>query len=190
MQQKAKLTSDQLQDLFPQYGQIKDDALRSAVVEVWNELWQQSDYHDLNDVPVSLKITYPQIRHTQAVLEMAILVAGVASKVHGTEIDLDILIAGALLMDVSKFAEYRPEPDSGNWRTQVGALLPHGTVAASLSLAKGLPLEVIHIILSHSPNGGKAPATVEAQMLDWLDQLDLNALGANLWTRNVIHLQP
>lgn len=190
MPQKNELTSDQLQIVFPQLALIEDDVLRSGVVEIWDELWQQSDYDDLTDVPVSLKVSYPQIKHTQAVVEMAISAAGVVSKVHGTEINLDTLIAGALLMDVSKFAEYRPGIESGNERTRTGSLLPHGTVSAALALAKGLPLEVVHIILAHSPNGGKTPATIEAQMLDWLDQLDLNALGANLWTRNVIHLQP
>lgn len=190
MDKKDKITSSEFQALFPQYALIKDEMLQAAIIEIWDELWTQSGYSDLLDVPVSLKVAYPQLKHTQAVAEMAVAVAAIVSNVHGTVIDLDTLIAGALLMDVSKFTEYRPGIEAVNERTPIGILLPHGMVSASLSLEKRLPLEVIHIILAHSPNGGKAPVTVEAQILDWLDQLDLNALGANLWTRRVVHLQP
>ncbi|MBX3087714.1 MAG: HD domain-containing protein [Cryobacterium sp.] len=189
MVEKEELTRSRIADLFPELELIKDEQLKEAVVGVWNELWQQSDFTDLLEVPVSLKIDYPQLKHTQAVARMAVSLAGIVAAIHGTEIDLDVLIAGALLMDVSKLVEYKPADSAKYARTAVGALLPHGTISASLLLGKRVPMEVVHIVLAHSPNGGKEPQTVEAQMLDRLDQLDLNAFGVNPWKRTVMHFQ-
>ncbi len=189
MASKQRLDDVALRVLFPEIELIDELGLRAAVAEIWAELWEQSEYSDLLDVPVSLKCDYSQVKHTQAVTRMALHVADVSAEVHGTVVDRDMLVAGSLLMDVSKVVEYRPGA-GGNERTQLGALLPHGTATANLSLAKGIPLGVVHIVLAHSPNGGKAPSTMEAHILDWLDQLDLNAFGADLWKRHVIHFQP
>jgi hypothetical protein len=186
---KTTLTADTVARLVPEIAMISDPALRDAVVAIWLQLWERSEYEQLEQVPVSLKIPYPQLRHTQAVIRMALAVADVAADVHGTVVNRDVLIAGAMLMDVSKLVEYRPGADD-NERTPLGNLLPHGTATATLALDAGLPLEAVHIVMAHSPNGGKAPATVEAHLLDWLDQLDIDMFGTNLWKRHVIHLQP
>lgn len=185
----SELSAQHLAELVPEIARISDAELRAAVTTIWQQLWEQSEYTELEQVPVSLKVPYPQLRHTQAVARMALAVADVAESVHGATIDRDVLLAGALLMDISKVVEYRPGAD-GNERTPLGDLLPHGTATARLALEAGLPLEVVHIVLAHSPNGGKAPATTEAHILDWLDQLDLDTFGAHLWKRHVVHLQP
>ncbi len=189
MAAKQELDGRVLRELFPELDLIGDEGLRAGVEQIYLELWELSDYERVEDVPVMQKAPYPQLKHTQAVLKIALAAAEVAEQVHGTTVDRDVLIAGALLMDVSKFVEYRPGA-AGHERTELGALLPHGTATANIALRLGLPLEVSHIVLAHSPNGGKAPATVEAHILDWLDQLDLDTFGAHLWARKVIHLQP
>jgi 23S rRNA maturation-related 3'-5' exoribonuclease YhaM len=184
----TRMTVQRLHELIPEFGLIGDVQLRKIVERIWQQLWERSDYDDIEQVPVSLTVPYPQLRHTQAVVRMALAVADIAAEVHGTKVDRDVLIAGALLMDISKVVEYRPGRD-GNERTPLGDRLPHGTATASLALEAELPLDVIHIVLAHSPNGGKHPSTVEAHILDWLDQLDLNNFGADLWKRHVVHLQ-
>lgn len=189
MAQKPELEPAELRHHFPEIDLIADPALRRGVEEIWAELWRQSEYARLEDVPVSLTVPYSQLKHTQAVVRMSLAVADITRAVHGTVVDRDVLVAAALLMDASKLVEYRPGSD-GNERTIIGSRLPHGTSTASLALARGLPVDVVHVVLAHSPNGGKSPATVEAHILDWLDQLDLNAFGADLWSRQVVHLQP
>ena len=104
-------------------------------------------------------------------------------------IDRDVLIAGALLMDVSKLVETRPGKD-GPERTEIGTSLPHAIYSAHLALQLGVPLSVVHIITAHSPNGGKAPVTLECQILDWIDQADISAAGFQIWSRRVDHFQP
>lgn len=176
--------------IFPELDEIRDAALRRAVVAVWDRLWAMSEYERLEDVPVSVKITYPHIRHAQAIVKVALAAARIWEEVHGTTFDRDHLIAGALLMDVSKLVETRRRPDGGDEATDIGKAVPHAWYAAHLALELGVPLPVVHIITVHSPNSGKAPATREAMLLDRIDQADINAFGWDIWTRRVIHYQP
>lgn len=179
-----------LEALFPELALVSDAGLRDAIVAVWQRLWQESLHDRLEDVPVSTKIAYPQIKHCQAIVKVALAAAAALEQVHETRFDRDVLIAGALLMDASKLVETRPGPDGTVVQSDLGRLLPHALYAAHLALEHGVPLEVIHVIVAHSPNGGKAPVTAEARLLDWVDQLDISAFGHEIWTRKVVHYQP
>lgn len=178
-----------LATLFPEIDLIRDANLRAAVVKIWERLWEQSEYERVGDVPVSLKIPYPQVKHAQGVVRAALATADVFEAVHGRKFDRDVLIAGALLMDVSKLVETRPS-GAGYAATELGRRLPHATIAAHLALELGVSLAVVHVITAHSPNGGKAPSTPECQLLDWLDQADISAAGHEIWARKVNHFQP
>lgn len=186
---KQVLDENSLGALFPELDLIADPGIRQAVARIWSQMWQDSEYTDINQVPVSLKVGYPQVKHTQAVVRMALSIADIAHEVHGLPVRRDVLIAGALLMDASKVVEYRPGPDGTHQRSDIGSQLPHGTYAAHLALRESLPLDVVHIVMAHSPNGGKAPATAEAHILDGLDQIDLHNFGFDLWRRRVVHFQ-
>jgi hypothetical protein len=179
-----------LQELFPELAAIGDARLRDAVVTIWQEFWQQCEFTELEAVPVSQKIDYPQIRHCQGILKAALAVAAVWESVHNVHFDRDALIAGALLMDVSKLVETRPGCGSKYESTDIGRALPHAFYAAHRALELGVPLPVVHIITAHSPNGGKAPGTPECRLLDWIDQADIGAFGHHIWARKVVHFQP
>lgn len=179
----------EVRSLFPELGQISDQALQETVVAIWEQLWSECAWERLDDVPVSLKIPYPQRKHTQGVLRVALAASPIWEALYDHRINRDVLVAGALLMDVSKLVEYQPG-DGGPTRTSIGKHLPHAMYTAHLALARGAPMEVIHIITAHSPNGGKAPATVECRILDWIDQADISAAGFEIWNRRVNHFQP
>ena len=179
-----------MRELFPEISLLASPQLGIQIEEIWQELWQMSSYQRIEDVPVSLTIDYPQVLHTQGVLRGALALADTWERLHGTSLDRDVLIGGALLIDVSKLVESSRDADGKLRRTEVGELLPHATYGAHLALARGVPLAIVHCILSHSPNGGKAPQTREAQLIDWLDQADISAFGFDIWKRKVIHYQP
>lgn len=180
----------ELERHFPELNQISEPGLREAVAETWRRLWEMSAYERLEDVPVSLNINYSGLKHAQGIVKGALALAPVWEHVHGVTFNRDHLIAGALLMDVSKLVEYRPRSDGGHQATDLGLALPHATYAAHIALELAVPLPVIHIVTAHSPNGGKAPATPEAQLLDAVDQADIHAFGFEIWTRKVMHYQP
>jgi hypothetical protein len=176
--------------LFPEVDRISDSDLRQAVIDIWLQLWEMCEYERLDDVRVSLKIDYPQIKHCQGIVRGAIALADVWEGLHGVHFDRDVLIAGALLMDVSKLVENRPGPDGSAAQTEIGRALPHAVYAAHVALQKGIPLSIVHILTAHSPNGGKAPNAPEAHLLDAVDQADINAFGFDIWRRKVVHYQP
>lgn len=179
-----------LVEVFPELELIADADLRAAVGAVWQELWAQSPYDCLEDVPTSTKIQYPQVKHLRGIVKGALALAAVWEEVHGAVIDRDVLIAGALLMDVSKLVETEPGPDGRPVPTTIGRALPHAVYGAHVALACGVPLAVVHIMTAHSPNGGKSPMGIEAHLLDWVDQADISAFGHDIWTRRVVHYQP
>lgn len=176
--------------LFPELALIGDEGLRRAVVAVWEELWAASAYERLEEVPTSTKISYPQVKHCQGIVKGALALAAVWEEVHGTTLDRDVLVAAALLMDVSKLVETEPGPDGRPVASEVGRALPHAVYGAHVALAHGVPLAVAHVMTAHSPNGGKSPGSLEAHLLDWVDQADISGFGFDIWSRRVLHFQP
>lgn len=177
-------------ELFPEVEQIRDADLREAVITIWSEFWRMSEFDDFEDVPVSLNILYSQRKHCQGIVRAALAVAQAWESVHDVKFDRDVLIAGAMLMDVSKLVEVRSDGKEGFERTEIGDSLPHAFYAAHRALELGVPLSIVHIITTHSPNSGKAPASPECHLLDWIDQADISAFGHEIWARKVIHYQP
>lgn len=174
--------------LVPEIRLIQDAELLWMVERVWQRLWDESAFERLEDVPVSPDTPYPNIRHIQAYVKTAIAVARIYEEVHGTAYNYDHLIAGALLADISKLVEHAPSGD-GYVKTEIGRLLPHASYAGHVALELGAPLEVAHIIMTHSPNAGTAPLTPEAQLFAWLDQADIVGFGYDIWHRKVVHYQ-
>ncbi len=179
-----------VRELFPELDLIGDEQLRDAVVAVWEELWDQSPYVRLADVPTSTKILYPQVKHCQGIVKGALALADVWEQVHGTVLDRDVLVAAALLMDVSKLVETELDLDARPVATAIGRALPHAVYGAHVALAHGVPLAVVHVMAAHSPNGGKSPGSLEAHLLDWVDQADISGFGYDIWSRRVLHYQP
>lgn len=176
--------------LFPEVALIGDDSLREKVGAVWQRLWEESGFDRIEDVPVMPTLPYPNLKHQQAYIKCIVAVARIFEEVHGVEYNMDHLIAGALLADASKLVEYR-RVEGGYGLTELGQQLPHATYAAHLALQVGLPMPVVHIIATHSPSSGMAPASSEARLLHWLDQADVAGFGHDIWRRVVVHhLQP
>lgn len=176
--------------LFPEVDWISDAGLRDKIVHLWQDLWRESSYQSIEDVPVAANIHYSQLKHCQGILRAAIAAARAWEEVHGVAYNMDHLIAGALLMDVSKLVEIQPDRDGSAVASEIGRLLPHAFYAAHRALEVGVPLPIVHIMTAHSPNGGKSPVTPEALLLHWIDQADIAAFGHDIWSRKVVHYQP
>lgn len=185
----AEKTPLPLGSLLPEIGLIQSAELRGLTSEIWQELWRDSDYTSIDDLPVSVSIDYPQIKHCRAIALAALGAAAAFETIHQVQIDHDLLVAGALLMDAGKLVETRPGPTGCIERTELGQLLPHAAHVARLVLDHGGPLELAHIMMCHSPNAGKAPVTLECRLLDYLDQADISVFGWEIWKRRVVHYQ-
>lgn len=84
---------------------------------------------------------------------------------RAAEIDMDTLVTGALVHDVSKLYEF-----DGTDATPVGALLGHPYYGVHVVARAGLPTEIAHIVLSHTQRTNVEPATLEAEIVRRADE--------------------
>lgn len=165
----------EIKELTPILSEIKNPELRDIVLRFYKQMLDESTFEDYNDVPMihadhSKKNTY--LMHHEAVCTTAAYeVAKCAAEAYQLDMDFDMLIAGDLLHDASKFLEYwKKDGDVG--KTPMGKLLTHSLYAAHLAYEKGLPKEIVHIILAHTPVYKVPAATVEAIIAYYTDVLD------------------
>lgn len=166
-----------IRQLFPEIQEIKDETLAQTVVEIWAETWHASQWARIEDVPKNPADVGDRklVPHVRATTQEALAVARIIEEIHGIRADLDLLAAGALLHDVCKMVEYGPKAD-GVGKTRLGELVQHGVYSAAKVLEKGLPPELIHMMVSHTKGSNKPPATLECAILHYVDYADSDAL--------------
>lgn len=166
-------------EAFPEIDEITDPDLREKVARTWSEALAESPHDSLESVPYLPK--YREYlgeevlpNHVRQVTRMAIAVADAASTVYGDDVlDRDTVVAGALLHDVSKVIE---TPPAGEDPDEIGELLGHPHYGQYLLAREGLPVDLQHIALSHSPKTGVGIRTAEALVVWAADVLALNLM--------------
>ena len=173
----------ELARFYPQLLEIKDTELRRGVETVFQELWDQSKWSDLAELPLSGEIGYPNLPHTQCIVTMACAIADALTRYHGTPIDRDLLIASAILQDASKLVEYEPDAEGRAVHTEIGRNYPHGFWCAHLAVQHGIPHAVSHITMTHGSASPKFPDSLEGKILFHVDQLDVIAVAGERWRK-------
>ncbi len=139
------------------------------------------------------------LEHTLSVAECAKSMAE-SMRSAGYDIDIDIVVAGALLHDIGKLDSYRmisvPE------MTVEGALLDHvaqgymrfNELAAQYGLTEKTRMHLGHILLSHHGQrefgSPVVPATPEAMIVSSADELDFRMFCWNDSVKNLTDDQP
>lgn len=170
---------------YPWISDIHNENLRQAVQDVLNDLWQQSTFSDIEKIPTSGKIDYPNMPHTQCVVELALAIADAFERHHGIHVNRDVLIAASVLQDASKMVEYEPVAD-GVRHTTIGKSYTHAFWCAHVALNRGVPADVVHIILTHSPQAPRFPESLEGKILYYADQLDVIAIHGDRWQKQLV----
>jgi hypothetical protein len=182
---KARPALD-LDTVLPEVALIRDEALREGVRTVWQALWGRSEFTDFAAVPTSGEISYPNLPHMRCVVSLALGIADSFERFHGVSVNRDVLVAACLLQDASKVVEYRPTAGGGVEKTPIGKAVPHAFEAARLALEQGLPLEVVHIISTHSPQAPRFPTSLEGKIIYYADQLDVIAIHGDHWVKEQV----
>lgn len=171
---------------YPQIEEISDAGLRAKTQAVLQDIWHGSSWQSLEDVPTSKEIPYPNLPHTQCVVELSLAIADIFRKYHGLDTDRDHLIAAAVLQDASKLVEYAPgEGEETAQRTDIGRWTPHAFWCAHLCAKHEMPMPVTNTILTHSPQAAQFPKTIEGKILYYADQLDVIAIYKDRWTKQL-----
>jgi putative nucleotidyltransferase with HDIG domain len=164
-----------VQKLWPELRWIKDGSLRDKTTRTWVRAFELSPLtaEDLDEIPFTLLIpncSTTFMEHKRCVVHIARRSAEVMKKFMGRalEIDMDTVIAGAILADVGKLLEY--EKVGGKTRqSERGEFLRHPFTGVALAMECGVPEKVCHIIAAHAAEGAQVKRTTEAWIVHHAD---------------------
>lgn len=163
--------------LWPELAWIQDEDLKEATAKTWELALERSVLtpDDLNTIPFTLlcgpdlKVTF--MDHKRSVVHIA-KDAGLKVKefYHGElPIDMDVLIAGAILCDVGKLLEYELNEEGKAVQGTYGKYLRHPFSGVSIAEECGVPASVCHIIATHAGEGNMVKRTTEAYLVHHAD---------------------
>ena len=175
---------DKILEIWPEINWIKNLELKDKVINCWVYAIENSvlSADDLKVIPFSLlikdcKITF--MTHKRTAVHLSVEMANIMKKNFGDEIkiDMDTLIAGAILIDVGKLLEY--EMKNGKLTTSdAGKLVRHPFSGLAVADRFGIPAEVQHIIATHSKEGDLGKRTVESIIVHHADFVSFDPFKA------------
>jgi len=165
-----------VKQLWPEIDWIKDAQLRVQVTQTWALALQRSSLtpEDLTQIPFTLLIPNCPItfmEHKRCVVHIAWASACAMQEFMGRAlpVDVDTVIAGAILADVGKLLEYELGPDGRVRQSERGEALRHPFTGVALALECGVPDSVCHIIAAHAAEGDLVKRTTEAFIVHHAD---------------------
>lgn len=194
---------DDLGDVFPSYDEIDDPALCAGVRDAYALALAENGWGDLRAVPwlpdEQARLGLPDETNVEHVNDVAALATALADELLARRPDLgldrDLVVAGALVHDISKLYEFSPEgaadgdgvaadttdadatdDDRRSAGTDYYDLLGHPYVGVHVCEAAGLPVALSHIVLSHTGRTSVDPATLEAEVVKRADEVAAAAI--------------
>ena len=162
--------------LWPELDWIQDSGLREKVTQTWIKALERSPLKadDLNKIPFTLLVPNCPItfmEHKRCVVHIARQSAEAMQEFMGRAlaIDIDTVIAGAILADVGKLLEYEIGPDGKSRQSERGEALRHPFTGVALALECGVPDDVCHIVAAHAAEGDLVKRTTEAFIVHHAD---------------------
>ncbi len=161
--------------LWPELDWIQDAEMRDKVAHCWLRAFELSPLtpQDLNRIPFTLLVpncptTF--MEHKRCVVHIARRSAEAMTEFMGNAlpIDMDTVIAGAILADVGKLLEYENR-DGKTVQSERGELLRHPFTGVALAMECGVPDAVCHIIAAHAAEGDLVKRTTEAYIVHHAD---------------------
>ncbi|WP_255149044.1 HD domain-containing protein [Halorarius halobius] len=157
---------------FPELADVDDPDLREGVRDCWATACEETETDDLTVVPWFPPAQRKHgiegetlVAHVRDVVAGARALADALDASRGTTVDRDLMLASALVHDVSKLYEF-----DGHEETAVGDLLGHPYYGVYCVAAAGLPVECAHVVLAHTSRTTVEPAFLEAELVRRADE--------------------
>ena len=155
---------------------IESQELKMQVHDTWKLALERSvlKADDLNTIPFTLlvpnlKVTF--MAHKRAVVHI-VKETGIKMNIFFKDdlpVNMDVLIAGAILADVGKLLEYELDSKGVAVQGNYGKYLRHPFSGVSLAEQCGVPAEVCHIIAAHAHEGDLVKRSTEAYVVHHAD---------------------
>jgi putative nucleotidyltransferase with HDIG domain len=167
--------NEQVRKLWPELEWIQDEELREATARTWEAALAASPLTaaDLERIPFTLLVPGLQVSfmaHKRCVVHVARAAAEKMNKFFGADlpVDMDVVIAGAILADVGKLLEYERQ-EGRTVQSETGRYLRHPFTGVALARQCGVPDRVCHIIAAHAGEGDLVKRTTEAYVVHHAD---------------------
>ncbi|HKK70311.1 MAG TPA: HD domain-containing protein [Candidatus Krumholzibacteria bacterium] len=177
------VTRADLEDLWPELGWIENEDLRERVARTWELAFERSPLtpDDLRQIPFTLRVqncTATFMEHKRCVVHIARRSAESMQDFLGRalRIDLDTVVAGAILADVGKLLEY-DRIDGIAVQSDRGKALRHPFTGVSLAMECGIPDAVCHVIATHAGEGDMVGRSTEACIVHHADFMSFEPFG-------------
>jgi len=164
-------------ELWPELNWIEDQELREKTAKTWELALERSVLtgEDLQRIPFTLlcgpdlKVTF--MDHKRAVVHIARDSGNKMNEFFKDElpVNMDVLIAGAILADVGKLLEYVLDENGNSIQGSYGKYLRHPFSGVSIAEECGVPADVCHIIATHAGEGNMVKRTTEAYITHHAD---------------------
>ena len=161
--------------LWPELEWIGNTGLRERVLATWVRAFELSPLtpDDLHQIPFTLLVPNCPIsfmEHKRCVVHIARRAAESMKDFLGRAlpIDVDTVIAGAILADVGKLLEYE-KVDGKAKQSERGEALRHPFTGVAVAMMCGVPDAVCHIIAAHAGEGDLVKRSVEAYIVHHAD---------------------
>lgn len=162
-------------ELWPELEWINNPVLREKTAHTWEIALKRSvlSADDLERIPFTLLIPGIKVNfmaHKKCVVHIARDCGRQIQEFLGDalQVNMDHLIAGAILADVGKLLEY--EIINGKVvQGKYGQYIRHPFSGVSLAEEAGVPPEVCHIIAAHAGEGNLVKRSVEAYIVHHAD---------------------
>ncbi len=163
--------------LWPELEWIQDEDLRNKTANTWELALERSVLtpDDLRKIPFTL-LAGPDLKvsfmdHKRAVVHIALESGKKMNEFFKDElpVNMDVLIAGAILADVGKLLEYELDENGNSFQGMYGKYLRHPFSGVSLAEECDIPAEVCHIIATHAGEGNMVKRTTEAYIVHHAD---------------------
>jgi len=150
--------------------EIKDSGLRDKVIECWKIAMERGGWKTLDNIPFTLLLP-----HAGNFVDHVNRVAGMSYSIgkERKDVDMDLLIAGAILHDVGKLLEYERAGNEVK-KSRMGKIIRHPVSGAALASELGLGEDVVSIIASHSKEGDFVERLPEAIIVHHCDFIDFD----------------
>lgn len=162
-------------ELWPELEWINDPDLREKTAQTWEFALDRSvlSADDLKRIPFTLLIPGLDVNfmaHKKCVVHIARDCGRQIQEFLGNalQVNMDHLIAGAILADVGKLLEYEIV-DGKVVQGKYGQYIRHPFSGVSLAEEAGVPPEVCHIIAAHADEGNLVKRSVEAYIVHYAD---------------------
>jgi putative nucleotidyltransferase with HDIG domain len=166
---------DAVRKLWPELEWIADEDLREKVTGTWVRAFELSPLapEDLHRIPFTLLVPDCPVtfmEHKRCVVHIARRAAEAMREFMGDAlpVDMDTVIAGAILADVGKLLEYEKVGGKAV-QSKRGKLLRHPFTGVALAMEAGVPDTVCHIIAAHADEGNLVTRSTEAFIVHHAD---------------------